>query len=52
MHVAVGDAYALSASVSHVSNLLCHHHHTLPVCVVYDWVTGAGCAATARQDCP
>jgi len=33
MHVAVGDACALSAPVSHVSNLLCRHHHTLPVCV-------------------
>jgi outer membrane protein insertion porin family len=50
-HVAVGDACALSASVAHVSNLLCRHHHTLPVCVVCDWVTGAGCAVTARQDC-
>ena len=33
MHVAVGDACALSASVAHVSNLLCRHHHALSVCV-------------------
>ena len=51
-HVAVGDACALSASVAHISNLLCRHHHTLPVCVVCDWVAGARCAVTARQDCP
>ena len=31
-HVAVGDACALSASVSPVRNLLCQHQHRLPVC--------------------
>ena len=48
MQVAVGDACALSASVAHVSNLLCRHRHTRSVCVVCDWGTGIRCAVTAN----
>ena len=35
-HVAVRDTLALTAWASHVRNLLCHHHHTCPGCVVCD----------------
>jgi len=48
-HVAVRDTLALTAWASHVRNLLCHHHHTCPGCVVCDWARGKRCTVTAQS---
>ncbi len=48
-HVAVWDTLALTAWASHVRNLLCHHYHTCPGCVVCDWARGARCTVTAQS---